>query len=90
MPLINTHADVDSEVRGLNVGLSLYLHAYFVYASSKASGGSAHMHRLALASLLASEMRYVPKARIMTRVFFCFVIVIPWVVRLYEEIIHEL
>ena len=30
MPLVNTHADVSSEARGLNFGLSLHLHPYFV------------------------------------------------------------
>ena len=30
MPIINAHADISSEARGLNFGLSLYLHPYFV------------------------------------------------------------
>ena len=33
MPLINTHADVSSEARGLNFSLSFHLHPYNVYAS---------------------------------------------------------
>ena len=32
---LNSHADVSTKARGLNFGLSLYLHLYFVYASSK-------------------------------------------------------
>ena len=31
---------------GLNVHLSLHLHPYFVYASSKGSGETAHLRRL--------------------------------------------
>ena len=46
MPLINAHAVVSSGARGLNFGLSLHLHPYFVYASSKGSGKSAHKGRL--------------------------------------------
>ena len=35
------HADVSSEARGLNVGLGLHIHPYFVYASGKGSDESA-------------------------------------------------
>ena len=43
MPLISAH----SNVRCLNFGLSLHLHTYFVNVSSKGSGKSVHMHRVA-------------------------------------------
>ena len=46
MPLIIVHADVSVEARGLNFGLSLDLHPYFMYVSSKGSGKSGPMHRL--------------------------------------------
>ena len=36
--LINAHTDVSNTVRGENVGLGLYLHPYYVYASSEGSG----------------------------------------------------
>ena len=35
MLLTNAHAVVKSEARGLTFGLSLHLHPYFVYVSSK-------------------------------------------------------
>ena len=35
------HVQLSSEERGLNFRLSLYLHLYFVYASSKGSGKTA-------------------------------------------------
>ena len=38
--LINAHADISSNVRGLDFGLSLHLHPCFMYASSKGSGES--------------------------------------------------
>ena len=38
--------DVFSKVRGLNFGLSLHQHPYFVYMSSEGSGESAHMLKL--------------------------------------------
>ena len=38
--------DISSKGRGLNFGLSLHLHPYFVYASSKGSGESAYKSRL--------------------------------------------
>ena len=46
-PPINARADVSSETRGLNFGLSLHLQPCFVYASREGSGESAHMRRLA-------------------------------------------
>ena len=47
MPLVNTHADVSSEARDLNFGLSSHLHPYFVYVSSQGSGESGPMPTLA-------------------------------------------
>ena len=44
---LNAHASLSSVAKCLNVGISCFLHPYFVYASSKGSGGSAHMSRLA-------------------------------------------
>ena len=41
--LINTHADVSSKARGLNLDLRLHLQAYFLYVSSEGSGKSVHM-----------------------------------------------
>ena len=41
-PPSNTHAYISSGAKGLNFGLSLHLHPYFVYASSKSSSESAH------------------------------------------------
>ena len=46
MSLINAHADISSETRGLNFGLSIYQLPYFMCASSKGSGYSAQMRRL--------------------------------------------
>ena len=46
-PQLNAHAEVFSGARGLNFGLSLHLHPYFVYASSEGSGESAQARRLA-------------------------------------------
>ena len=39
-------ADLSSRDCGLNFGLSLHLHPYFVYASSGSSGKSAHLGML--------------------------------------------
>ena len=47
MPLLNINSDVSSWVRGVNFGLRLHLHPYFVNARSKGSGKSAHLRRLA-------------------------------------------
>ena len=47
--LINVLAYVSSGARGLNFGLSLHLHPYFVCASSKCSGKYVHLRRLAWA-----------------------------------------
>ena len=52
MPLINVHADVSSEAGGLNFGLRLHLHPYFVNASSEGSYESAHR----LSSLLVDAI----------------------------------
>ena len=46
MPLINTHAGVSSRTRGQIFCPNLHLYPYFVYASRKCSGDSAHMRRL--------------------------------------------
>ena len=35
MPLINAHADIFSRVRGLNIGLGLHIHPYFVLNYNK-------------------------------------------------------
>ena len=43
MPPLNAHADLPSEVRCLNFGLSLYLHPCIVYSSSDDFGVSVHM-----------------------------------------------
>ena len=43
MPLIKIHIGVSSGARGIFFGLSLHLHPYFVYASSKCSGEPVHM-----------------------------------------------
>ena len=48
-PPWNAHFDVFSGARGLNFGLSFYLHTRFVYASNGGSDEYAHMCRLALA-----------------------------------------
>ena len=45
IPLINAATDVYSVAKGLNLGLSLYLHPYFVYVSREGSGESVHMRR---------------------------------------------
>ena len=37
-PPLNAHADVSSGARSLNFGVSLHLHANFVYMSSEGSG----------------------------------------------------
>ena len=47
MYMHKANADRSRYSRGINVGLSLQLHTYFVYASSKVSGESAHMRSLA-------------------------------------------
>ena len=44
---LNTHDDVFSKARGLNLGLSLHLQPVAVRASSKGSGESEHSCRLA-------------------------------------------
>ena len=47
IPLTNALADTFSKTigDGLNFGLSLHLHPYFLYASSKGYGKSVHMCR---------------------------------------------
>ena len=39
-PTINAHASISSGDRGLNFGLGLHLHPYFVHASREGSGKS--------------------------------------------------
>ena len=48
-PPLNAHGGVSqaSRARCLNFGQSLYLHPYFEYASSRGSGESVHLCRLA-------------------------------------------
>ena len=46
-PPLNPYFEISSWARGLNCGQSLNLHPYFMYASSKGSGESAHLCRLA-------------------------------------------
>ena len=43
---LNAYFDVTRRILGKNLGLSLYLHSYFVYGSSKGSGKSAPEHSL--------------------------------------------
>ena len=40
-PHVNTHSDVSNKATGLNFGLSLHLHPYFVKVSSEGSGKTA-------------------------------------------------
>ena len=47
MSPLSTYADLPSEPRGLNIGLSLHLYPNFAYASNKCFGESAHVRRLA-------------------------------------------
>ena len=42
-PPFNIHADISRVANGLNFGLSLHLHPYFVYASREGTGESAHI-----------------------------------------------
>ena len=50
MPPLNSQADISRRARAaLNLGLSLHLHPYFVYASSQDPGESAHLRQLAQA-----------------------------------------
>ena len=42
-PILNTHADISYGARGLNYGLSLHLHPYFVRASSEGFGESGRL-----------------------------------------------
>ena len=44
-PPLNANADFSSWAKGQNVGLSLYIHTYFEYASSEYSGQSEHLRR---------------------------------------------
>ena len=48
---LKTHGDVSSMARGQNYGLSLHLHPYFVYASSKGSDEYVALGAWALPSL---------------------------------------
>ena len=65
MPLMNSHADISSKAKGLNFGLSLYLHSYFVYWSSKGSSESVHMCRQTCLSLRFILMELVLKSCIL-------------------------
>ena len=44
-PHLNAYAGVSNMARNLNVGLGFYHRLYFVHASSKGSGDSAHLCR---------------------------------------------
>ena len=46
---LNDHVDLSSRARGVNFGLNLHLHPYYVIAGSYGSGQSAQVHRLASA-----------------------------------------
>ena len=46
-PPLKDHADLSSMVRGLNFGLSLHQHSYFMYVSSEGYDESVHMYKLA-------------------------------------------
>ena len=46
VPLINAHSDISCKARCQKFGLSLNLHPYFEYASSKGSSETALMGRL--------------------------------------------
>ena len=56
-PPVNAYADIFSGARGLKFGLSLHLHPYFVYVSSKGSGGSSYLQGLAWPLLPQNEIR---------------------------------
>ena len=43
---LNAYADVSSRARGINFGLNLQLHLYFVYTSSEGSAKLVHLHRV--------------------------------------------
>ena len=43
-PPLNAHAVVSSGARGLNFGLSIHPHPYFVYASNEGSGKPAQVN----------------------------------------------
>ena len=58
MLLIKAQAGVSNKARGLNFGIDLYLHPYFVNASSEGSGESAHMRRLAWAVAVREYGKY--------------------------------
>ena len=46
---LNAYAGVSNWTRNINIGPSLHLRLYFVYASSKGSGESAHLRKFARA-----------------------------------------
>ena len=46
-PPLNAYAGVYRRARGLKFALSLHLHPFFVYISSKGSGESMHLGRIA-------------------------------------------
>ena len=45
---LNAKLDISNGARVLQFGTSLYIHTYFVYASSEESGESAHVRRLTI------------------------------------------
>ena len=54
-PLLNALADVSRRIRGHNFGFNLQLLSNFLHDSSKGSGKSAHLCRLAIRAFLAQE-----------------------------------
>ena len=53
------HTDVSSKIKGLQFGLSLHLHPYFVYGSSEGSDESAHMPETSLlAYVISAKISY--------------------------------
>ena len=58
MALINTHAEVSSEARGLNFGPCLHLCSYSVNVSNKGSGESAQFYRLVWALATGRFYKY--------------------------------
>ena len=62
MPLLKAQTRLSSKTRDSNFGLSLYLHRYFVYASSKDSGES---------SLCADSHEHVLQADVISTEILC-------------------
>ena len=54
-PLLNALADLSRRIRGRNFGFNLHLHSNFLHDSSKGSGKSTQLYRLAIRTFLAQE-----------------------------------